>query len=188
MGCQASSSKIISKDITPKDIKIIKKNQLKKKFDLKSSSISPSVAEAVEEMMLVDIPDPFKISYKIIEFLHQKNYRKLYIAYSKEKREVIIEFTDLNLFFSSGYNEIDYFTRLDILRQFDHPSIPKVLDFFDGKETNRIVFEMASGKDLNYLLKAKGPPKPTVKLSNFSIFLAFKLTFLSLFCFVFLDD
>jgi hypothetical protein len=151
MGCNRSS------ELTTVPLKHVPS---KKRFGVDSKfSISPSVAEVD---MMVDIPDPFKSSYKIIECIDHNSYRKLYTAISREKRDVIIEYTDLPSFLSSGRTEIDYFTRLDLLRELHHPCFPRVLDFFDGKDTNRIVFEMAAGKDLAYLLKAKGPPKISV--------------------------
>ncbi len=143
--------------------KIKEKPGFKNRFNSNESkcSVSPSVAGDVCDMT-VDIPDPFKLSYRVIECIYHGHYRKLYCALSKEKKEVIIELTELKGFYASGQTEIDYYVRLDQFRQFDHPSIPKVLDFFDGKDIHRIVFEMASGKDLEYILKAKGPPKSIV--------------------------
>jgi hypothetical protein len=155
MGC-TKSTQIKS---TP-DGMMLKHVPSKKRIRVESKfSISPSVAEVD---MIVDIPDPFKSSYKVIECVSHKSYRKLYSAISRDKRDVMIEYTDLSSYLLSGKTEIDYFNRLDWLRSLAHPSLPKVLDFFDGKETHRIVFEMAAGKDLGYLLKAKGPPNIAV--------------------------
>lgn len=160
MGCSSSSSTRGDSPIAP-----LKQVPSRKRIGVESRfSISPSVAEVD---MMVDIPDPFKSHYKIIECVYHKSYRKLYTAYSRDKREVIVEYTDLAVYFASGKTEIDFFTRLDLLRELQHSCFPKVLEFFDGKEINRIVFEMAPGKDLGYLLKAKGPPKLTVSPSTF---------------------
>jgi hypothetical protein len=140
----------------------IKQVPSKKRIRVESKfSISPSVAEID---MIVDIPDPFKSSYKVIECISHKDHRKLFSGISRDKRDVMIEFTDLSLYLASGKTEVDYFTRLDWLRSLSHPSFPKVLDFFDGKETHRIVFEMAVGKNLAYLIRAKGPPNMTVSV------------------------
>ena len=110
----------------------------------------------------VNIPDPFRSNYKVTDSLYHKNYRKLYRGIDKNRREVLVEFTELRPYESAGFTQVDFFNRIDILRQMDHISIPKVLDVFDGPDVNRVVFDYFPGKDLDCLLKMKGSLPPHV--------------------------
>lgn len=110
----------------------------------------------------VNIPDPFRSNYKVTDSLYHKNFRKLYRGIDKNRREVLVEFTELRPYESAGHTQVDFFNRIDILRQLDHISIPKILDVFDGAEVNRVVFDYFPGKDLDCLLKMKGSLPPHV--------------------------
>mmetsp|Transcript_22424 Transcript_22424/g.32700 ORF Transcript_22424/g.32700 Transcript_22424/m.32700 type:complete len:321 (+) Transcript_22424:92-1054(+) len=108
----------------------------------------------------VNIPDPFRSHYKVTDVMFEKGRRKLCRGVNRTRHDVVIEFTNLKAYEAEGYTEIDFFNRLDILRELDHVCTPRVLDFFDGSDVNKIVFEYAPGKDLRHLLKAKGPLAP----------------------------
>lgn len=118
----------------------------------------------------VSVPDPFRSYYKVTDIIFEKGHRKLCRGISRTRNDVVIECTNLKAYQSEGFTEIDYYNRLDILRQIDHECTPKVLDFFDGSQTNKIVFEYVPGRDLKYILKTKGPlPSKIVKLIALAI-------------------
>jgi hypothetical protein len=129
------------------------------------SFLSLSNSENSFTDITVSIPDPFRSSYKVTDSLYHKNYRKLYRGIDKNRRDVLVEFTDLRAYERAGYSQVDFFNRIDIIRDLSHPSIPKVLDIFDGSEVNRVVFDYFPGKDLDCLLKMKGAVPPVVSLS-----------------------
>lgn len=108
----------------------------------------------------VNIPDPFRSNYKVTDSLYHKNYRKLYRGTDKNRRDVLVEFTELRSYSLAGFTQVDFFNRIDLIRDLNHPSIPKVLDIYDGPEVNRVVFDYFPGKDLDCLLKMKGSLPP----------------------------
>jgi hypothetical protein len=128
------------------------------------SLLSLSNSESSFNDITVSIPDPFRSNYKVTDSLYHKNYRKLYRGIDKNRREVLVEFTELRAYELAGFSQVDFFNRIDIIRDLSHPSIPKVLDIFDGSELNRVVFDYFPGKDLDCLLKMKGAVPPKVHL------------------------
>jgi hypothetical protein len=108
----------------------------------------------------VNIPDPFRSNYKVTDSLYHKNFRKLYRGIDKNRRDVLVEFTELRAYGLAGYSQVDFFDRIDMIRDLNHPSIPRVLDIYDGPEVNRVVFDYFPGKDLDCLLKMKGSLPP----------------------------
>jgi hypothetical protein len=108
----------------------------------------------------VNIPDPFRSNYKVTDSLYHKNFRKLYRGIDKNRRDILVEFTELRAYALAGFSQVDFFDRIDIIRDLNHPSIPRVLDIYDGPEINRVVFDYFPGKDLDCLLKMKGSIPP----------------------------
>lgn len=111
----------------------------------------------------VNIPDPFRSQYKDIEVLSHKGFKITKRGVSREKKDVLIESTDINEYHHRGNTDVAYFERLDLLRRLDYICILPVLDFFDNLDMYRIVFVYPPGKDLASLLAEKGPMSPHVR-------------------------
>lgn len=158
-------------ETTDKDEKAIERenNSTPTILQLKRPSLLSLSGESSVNDITVNIPDPFRSNYKVTDSLYHKNYRKLYRGIDKNRRDVLVEFTELRSYGLAGYTQIDYFNRIDLIRDLNHPSIPKVLDIYDGSEVNRVVFDYFPGKDLDCLLKMKGPLPPKVLHNHLSI-------------------
>jgi serine/threonine protein kinase len=119
----------------------------------------------------VSIPDPFLSQISVGECLFSKQRMKLCKGIRvKSREEIVIEIVDN---FSNAEEKLTYFNRLDILREIDHPSIPKLIDFYDSDNINRIVFEQAKGRTLADLVSKKGKMPPHVLSSSHTTLLMF---------------
>ena len=86
----------------------------------------------------------------------------IYKGYDHSKKFVIIERTRAGVLQNSTLL-IEYFERLDLMRQINHISIPQVRDVYDTPHDYTIVLQYSVGKSLHDLLESRGSMRDNKK-------------------------
>jgi hypothetical protein len=139
MGCGSSSTTL---------------NAYNSKLDLPSSNLELQRSSS-DGVISVIIPNQFESNYKLGTEIDGNKYRKIFNAIDKKKKKFIVEVTSIDLMQAGKFSDVEYFTRLDSLRQFDCDVLPKCVDFFDVDRKYTIVFENFGGYTLDYFVKKK---------------------------------
>lgn len=106
----------------------------------------------------VTIPDVFGATYVILETYSGKDNVSFAVGKHRNGHPVLSEFTrKKNLDGVGQLTSIQYFERLDILRELDHHNIPKMEDFFDYEDQYVIVSNYTSGSPLDKYIGKRGP-------------------------------
>jgi len=141
---------------------------------------------SLDTSILVEVPDDFRRKYKITSVMAEKDVASfafrgavavdedgttndefsthsdkgdeagviLYKGIDRQKKYVIVEKTQTSMF--KNTMQVEYFDRIDNLRDLSIDSIPTILDVFDTPHDYTIVFQYGVGKSLAELLSQRG--------------------------------
>lgn len=130
-------------DLNPNSFSPIRSNSSKSNLSISGKDLS---------LITINVPNPFESQYRIRKTLGKTKYVTVSIAIDSKSNKYVVESTNVSIFDTGTYSEADYFNRLDIMREFEHNNIPKMIDFFDCNTHYNIVSEYAPGNDLDYFI------------------------------------
>lgn len=153
MGCKSSRNAIPPINPTQDSPSEKDKESNNRRSALTSPNLSQSHLSPTD--LKVDVPDSLMTLFKVEGPLYESNDKSLLLI-STQKGDylrAVAEITPKKCFDSTSMTEIDYFDRINILRELQHPFLPQVYHMFENTLCYELVLEFSQGQRLDSFLR-----------------------------------